>query len=129
MLGILYLAECLLTGFAVVVTILPRVMQKKILTTAGERSRNPVFALYPACLIAGVLTQGWLTYVIGCIFSATGRPLVWANLLVMTMMPLASFLLIARFRNHVRFKPLLRQLRPTASETLFLAASRTLKEL
>jgi hypothetical protein len=123
MLGILYLAECLLTGFAVVVTILPRVMQKKILTTAGERSRNPVFALYPACLIAGVLTQGWLTYVIGSIFSATGRPLVWANLLVMTMMPLASFLLIARFRNHVRFKPLLRQLRPTASETLFLAAS------
>ncbi|MBQ2032162.1 MAG: hypothetical protein II483_08160 [Lachnospiraceae bacterium] len=123
MIGLLYLAECLLTGFAIVIAILPRVMQRKILTVAGERTRNPFFALYPASLIAGILTQGWLTYAVARLFARTEKPLTYANLIVMTVLPVASVLVILRFRNHVKFKPLLKQLRPTASEMLYLAAS------
>ncbi len=123
MLALLYLIIALVTGFAIVIALVPRVMQKKILTTAGERARNPVFALFPACFIAGTLAMIWLTYLTGWLLQNTEYPLGYANAVVMPVALIVSGIVIYRCRERVRFKALFRAMRPTTSEVVYMSAS------
>ncbi|MBO4765769.1 MAG: hypothetical protein J5532_00540 [Lachnospiraceae bacterium] len=123
MIGVLALFQYFLTGFAVVAAVIPRTMQKKILTTTGEHSRNPVFSLFPAVWIAGFLVNTWAVYLVAWLFRNTERPLVYANAVVMPVLSVLSVFLIIRAGRHVRYRALLKSLRPTPREMLFLALS------
>ena len=123
MLGILYLLIAMLTGFALVLAFVPRVFQKKILTTAGEHSVNPFFTAFPACFLSGVLTLTWATYLVGCLFRRADRPLTIANAICMPAFAVLSIVLIVIFRKRIQVKSTFRSMVPGTSEMVYLAAS------
>ncbi|MBO4652393.1 MAG: hypothetical protein J5649_03650 [Lachnospiraceae bacterium] len=123
MLSILYLLLCMLVGFALVIVLVPRVMQRKILTTIGERARNPFFALFPACFLSGTALMTWMVYIAGCLLRDTEHPLCYANAVVMPLAAVGSVIAIVCVRKRVRFKEFVRSLRPTTSEMVYFAVS------
>ena len=123
MLSILYLLLCMLVGFALVIVLVPRVMQRKILTTIGERARNPFFALFPACFLSGTALMTWMVYIAGCLLRDTEHPLCYANAVVMPLAAVGSVIAIVCVRKRVRFQEFVRSLRPTTSEMVYFAVS------
>ncbi|MBR7020719.1 MAG: hypothetical protein IKI15_06655 [Lachnospiraceae bacterium] len=123
MLAILYLVLCMLAGFALVIVLVPRVMQRKILTTIGERARNPFFALFPACFLSGTALVTWLVYIVGCLMRNTEHPLRYANAVALPLTAVGSVIAILCVRKRVRFKEFARSLRPTTSEMVYFAVS------
>ena len=123
MLAVLFLLISMFTGFALVMALVPRVMQRKIMTVAGERARNPLFAMFPACFLSGTALVTWLTYIVGCALQNTAHPLGYANAIVMPVMVVGSTVVILALRRRVHGKELVKSLRPTTSEMLYFAAS------
>ena len=123
MTAILYLLLCMLVGFALVLVLVPRVMQRKILTVIGDRTRNPFFALFPACFLSGTALVTWLVYIVGCALKDTEHPLVYANAIVMPVAAIASVIAIVCARKRIRFRELVKALRPTTSEMVYFAVS------
>ena len=123
MFAVVFLLMCFVTGFALVLGLVPRVMQRKILTVAGEKTRNPFFALFPACFLSGTALLTWMVYITGCILRNTSHPLIYADMIVMPVAAIVSLIVIIRARNRVRFRELLRALRPSTSEMVYFALS------
>lgn len=82
MLAVVYLLGCLLVGFSIVKYFVPEVFygtrhtyEKKSLEV------SPVMLWLPVCWITGILLVTWGVYIFGYIFSDTGKPLVFANVI------------------------------------------------
>lgn len=123
MFAVVFLVLCFVTGFALVIGLVPRVMQRKILTVAGEKARNPFFALFPACFLSGTALLTWMVYILGCTLQNTAHPLVYADMIVMPVALIVSTIVILRARIRVRFRELFRSLRPSTSEMVYFAFS------
>ena len=121
MIAILYLMLCFIAGFAIVLLLVPRVMQRKILTVAGERARNPFFAVFPACFLFGTVLVTWLVYIVGCILRNTAHPLEYANAVVMPTVFILSVLIIHKTVKRIHVREFLKSLRPTTSEMVYFA--------
>ena len=104
MIGVLYLLLCMIAGFALVLLLVPRVMQRKVLTVAGERARNPFFALFPACFLSGTALVTWLVYIVGCAFRNSAHPLMYSNAVVMPSVAVLSAVCIFAVRKRVNFR-------------------------
>ena len=123
MFAALFLVISMVTGFALVLALVPRVMQKKILTVAGEKARNPFFALFPACFLSGTALVTWLTYIVGCLLKNTKHPLGYANAVVMPVCFVIAVVIIRLCKSRVRFRELFKSLKPTTSEMVYFAVS------
>lgn len=123
MFAALFLVISMVTGFALVLALVPRVMQKKILTVAGEKARNPFFALFPACFLSGTALVTWLTYIVGCLLKNTKHPLGYANAVVMPVCFVIAVVIIRMCKSRVRFRELFKSLKPTTSEMVYFAVS------
>jgi len=123
MIGVLYLLLCMIAGFALVLLLVPRVMQRKILTVAGERARNPFFALFPACFLSGTALVTWLVYIVGCAFRNSAHPLMYSNAVVMPSVAVLSAVCIFAVRKRVNFREFAKALKPTTSEMVYFAVS------
>ncbi|MBR5712587.1 MAG: hypothetical protein IKX54_03235 [Lachnospiraceae bacterium] len=123
MISVLYLLICMAVGLAIVTLCMPQVMQKKVLTAMGERTRNPAFSLLPAAFILGVLTVTWSVYAVASLFQSYEHPLVIANAIVMSAGAVFSAVSLILVRRRVHWKQLGKQLLPTGTDILYLAAS------
>lgn len=94
MLAVLYLIVSLLTGAALVFLLRPVWENRlKVFEQDGSPSRSS-FLLFPASYLLGTLVLSWITYFLALAFSASKRPLTYANL---TALPLAAVFIASVF--------------------------------
>ncbi len=123
MLAISYLFISMLVGLALVTALIPRAAQKKIYTVCGEKGRNPLFLLFPAVCLSGLLVMMWATYLVACLCSDCENPLTVSNAICMPFFQIASVLVLVLLRKRFAWKKLLKSLKPKPSEMLFIGAS------
>ena len=88
MLSYLYLILCFTTGMLLVYLL------RNVFFTKAFLHYFPKWLLYvPASFIIGVLTCGWLTYIISSFCLSAPRPLAWGNLIVIILQLCATFYL------------------------------------
>jgi len=96
MLGLVYIFLCIGIGWAISSYAFPNLAalaEKDCYKRKLELS--PIFILFPAWFITGVLAQTWAVYILAYIFRNTGRPLLYANLIVMPCVALILFFVTA----------------------------------
>ena len=94
MLAVLYLIISLLTGAALVLLLKP-IWENRLKAFQGDGSAfRPSFLFFPASYLTGTLALSWLTYFLAAAFSASEKPLAYANL---AALPLAAVFIAAVF--------------------------------
>lgn len=124
MLGLLYLAICMTTGYVLCAYLLPDLEKLTETTFKGEAIRmNRGFVLLPAWYVSGTLVITWTSYLLGYLFRNTATPLVPANAISMSVYAVVSvFGIWMRFRRKKEWD-LRKQLSYfTVGEIVFLCA-------
>jgi len=97
MLGILYLFLCIGVGWLICSIAYPN-----LATLAGTDcykrriELSPLIILFPAWFAVGVLAMTWPVYILAYIFRSKPAPLIYANLIVMSLAGLILILMVAR---------------------------------
>lgn len=125
MLGVIYLVICFLTGYGICTIAFPKT--SKITKQSFDGSQlhlSPYFILIPAWYITGTLVITWMTYITACFFSSSRKPLLYANIIVMSMVLLIiCIIFFQKMRKGVKFKNIKvieKENRLTQGEILFL---------
>lgn len=85
MLAVLYLIISLLAGAALVFLTKPLWENRLKVFHGDENSFRPSFLFFPASYLTGTLVLSWMTYFLAVAFSATEKPLAYANLAVLLL--------------------------------------------
>ncbi len=125
MLGVFYLVICFLTGYGICTIAFPKL--SKITNQSFNGSQiylSPYFILLPAWYITGTLVITWATYITAYFFGNFKKPLLYANVIVMTVVLLITimiFLQNRRIYNKTRnIQMIEKESKFTKGEVLFL---------
>lgn len=131
MLGVIYLVLCFLTGFGICAIAFPKLC--KITNQSFDGSQlylSPYFFLIPAWYITGTLVMTWMTYITAYFFGSSRKPLLYANIIVMSIVLLIIFIVfllkIRKGYNTRNIKVIEKENRVTHGEVLFLILVTTL---
>lgn len=92
MLAVLYLIASLLTGAALVFLLKPAWENRLKVFQGNQTPFHASFLFFPASYLTGTLVLSWITYFLATAFSASDKPLTYANL---TALPLAAAFIAA----------------------------------
>ncbi len=86
MLGLIYYIMCILTGFTVICLLFPNMLRFNEKTYSGKSlNLSSIFMVLPVSVVTGTLLMVWPTYILACVFGGTGKPLSYANMIVMPL--------------------------------------------
>lgn len=102
MIAVLYLIISFLSGYVICTYAFPGLKSLGMYSYGKKKlNLNPYFILLPAYFLVGTIIQTWCVYLLACLFQEKTEPLFYANVIIIPLFTIVSFILCYRLNQKV----------------------------